>query len=140
MMVTNTVFRKSNLEDLFLKKVIPVTSNHCPYHTDLLVSCLKFSLWLVCEYPNYYYNITNDYWAIPEKIQEVEFEDILFWKKNPEYFRFITLPLKILDKSKRIPWNCVTSFALEIPRPKIKTYGNSTYFPDQSWKLHFFFS
>ena len=44
MMVTNTVFRKSNLEDLFLKKVIPGTSNHCPYHTDLLVSCLKFSL------------------------------------------------------------------------------------------------
>ena len=78
MMVTDTAVRKSSLENLFLKKVVPATSNHWPYHTDLLVFCLKFSVSLVSEYLNYYYNIANDYWAIPEKTQSGENEDIPF--------------------------------------------------------------
>ena len=57
--VTNTVFRKSSLENPFL--VVPATSYHWTYHTDLLVFCLKFRLAPVCEYLNYYYNITDDY-------------------------------------------------------------------------------
>ena len=60
MMVTNTVFRNSSLENFVLKNG-PGTSNHWPYQTDLLVFCLKFRLTPVCEYLNYYYDITNDY-------------------------------------------------------------------------------
>ena len=41
---------------------------HQPNRTDLLVSCFKFRLSPVGEYLNYYYNIPNDYWDIPEKI------------------------------------------------------------------------
>ena len=66
-MVSNTAIRKSCLGNLYLKKVVPVTSNHWPFHADLLVYCLKFRLSPVCEYLNYYYNITNVYRAIPEK-------------------------------------------------------------------------
>ena len=65
--------------------MIPGTSKNCPYHTDLLVFCLKFKLSPACEYLNYYYNITNDCWAIPEK-SERGIEDILFFKKNPRIF------------------------------------------------------
>ena len=83
--------------------MVPGTSNHWPYHTDLLVFCLKFRIAPICEYLNYYYNITNDYWPIPEEIQAVWFEDILFWKKKSEIFGFITLPLEILDKTKLYP-------------------------------------
>ena len=74
-MVTDTAFRKSRLGKLILEKIIPGTSKN---HTDLLVFCLKFKLPPVCEYLNYYYNITNDFWAIPEKIQTGGIEDILF--------------------------------------------------------------
>ena len=42
---------------------------HQPYRTDLLVSYFKFRPSPVGEYLNYYYNVPNDYWAIPEKIQ-----------------------------------------------------------------------
>ena len=42
---------------------------HQPYRTELLVSYFKFRPSPVGEYLNYYYNIPNDYWAIPEKIQ-----------------------------------------------------------------------
>ena len=49
--------------------MVPDTSKHWPYHKTLLVFCLKFRLAPICEYLNYYYNITNDYRAIPEKIQ-----------------------------------------------------------------------
>ena len=66
MMITSTVFRKSTLEDIFLKKIVLGTSNHWPYDTDLLVFRLKFRLAPVCEYLNYYYNTTTDYCAIPE--------------------------------------------------------------------------
>ena len=74
--------------------------------TKIVVFCLKFRLSPVCEYLNYYYNITNNYWVIPEKTQTREFQDIAFWKKFPEVFRFFyfthgnsrkngTLPLQI---------------------------------------------
>ena len=62
--------------------MVPGTSNYWPYHKYLLVFCLKFRLAPVCEYLNYYYNITNGYWAIPTKIQARGFEDILFSKKK----------------------------------------------------------
>ena len=55
-MVTDIAFRKSRLGKLILEKTIPGTSKNWPYHTDLLVSCLKFKLSPVCEYLNYYYN------------------------------------------------------------------------------------
>ena len=77
-MVTDTAFRKSRLGKLILKKILPGTSKNFPYHADLLVFCLKFKLPFVCEYLNYYYNITNDCWTIPEKIQTGGIEDMLF--------------------------------------------------------------
>ena len=58
-MVTDTAFRKSRLGKSILEKILPGTSKNWPYHTDLLVFCLKFKLSPVCEYLNYYYNITN---------------------------------------------------------------------------------
>ena len=53
-MVTDTAFRKSSLGKLFLEKIVPGTSKNWPYHTDLLVFCLKLKLSPVCEYLNYY--------------------------------------------------------------------------------------
>ena len=41
--------------------------------------------------------------AIPEKIQTWGVEDI-FFKKNPEIFRFETLPSEIPDKTKFHNW------------------------------------
>ena len=67
MMVTKAVFRKSSLEDIFFKNVVPGPSNPWSYHTDLLLSCLKFRIVPVCEYLNCYYNITNDYWLFQKK-------------------------------------------------------------------------
>ena len=64
-MVTDTAFRKSSLRKRFLEKIVPGTSENWPYLTDLLVFCLKCELSPICEYLNYYYNITND-WAILE--------------------------------------------------------------------------
>ena len=62
-----------------------------------------------------------------KKIQAEGFEDILF-KKNPEIFSFITLPMEILDKTKLYlcKFREIVLHPLEIPRPKMKTYGNST--------------
>ena len=68
-----------------------------------------------------------------------------FLEKKPEIFRFITLPLGILDKTKLYPceFREIVLHRLEIPRPKMKTDGNSTWYLqlqlDQSWKFHFFF-
>ena len=59
--------------------MVPGTSNHWPYHTDLLVFCLKFRLTPVCEYLNYYYDITNDYWTIPEKKQKILGISLYLW-------------------------------------------------------------
>ena len=69
-MVTDTAFRKFRLGMLTLEKIFPGTSKNWPYHRDLLVSCLKFKLSLVCEYLNYYYNVTNDCWTILEKSKQ----------------------------------------------------------------------
>ena len=80
--------------------MVPSTSNHYPYHTDLLGFYLKFRLWPVCKYLNYYYKISNDYWVIPEKIQTSEFEEI---------FRFVTLSYGNFGQNKlQISWNCFT--------------------------------
>ena len=83
-MVTDTAFRKSRLGKFVVEKILPGTSKNWPYHTDLLVFCLKFKLSPVCEYLNYYYNITNDCWAIPEKSKRgiEDIEDTLFFKKD----------------------------------------------------------
>ena len=72
-------------------------------------------------------------------------EDILFLKKNPGIFRFVTLPVKIPDKMKVRPWNLKLSYKtlIETPRPKTKTHGgNSTWFflMTPPWKLHPFFA
>ena len=56
-MVTDTAFRKSRLGKFILEKILPGTSKNWPYHTDLLVFCLKFKLSPVCEYLNYCYNM-----------------------------------------------------------------------------------
>ena len=89
-MVTDTAFRKSSLRKLFLEKIVPGTSKNWPYHTNLLVFCLRFKLSLVCEYLNYYCNITNNYWAIPGKIQTRKIEVILVLKKTLD---ILSLPL-----------------------------------------------
>ena len=73
----------------------------------------------VYEYLNYHYNIAISYWAIPEELEEARFENI---------FRFITLPLEIQNKTKLYPYEFheIVLHPLEIPKPKITTYGNST--------------
>ena len=87
-MVSDTGFRKFILGKLFVEKIVPGASKNWSYHTDLLVFCLKFKLSPVCEYLNYYYNITNDCWAIPEKSKQGGgVEDILFLNKNPWIFQ-----------------------------------------------------
>ena len=74
-------------------------------------------------------------WAIPEKIRTGGAEDILFWKTPSGIFRFVTLLLEIPDKMKFHPWNFhqIVSHQLRFPRPKTKTYGNSTLFFSWSW-------
>ena len=69
-MITDTAFRKSCLGKLFLEKIVRGTSKNWPYHTGLLVLSIKFKLSPVCEYLNYYYKLTNDCWAIPEKFKQ----------------------------------------------------------------------
>lgn len=92
--------------------MVPVTSNHWPYHTDLLVFCLKCRFSPFCECLNYYYNITNNHWAILEKIQTEWFEDTRFWKKNMTFLALSLCPWKFWTKQSftRIPWNCVSLF------------------------------
>ena len=80
-MVNETAFRKSSLGKLFLEKNVSGTSKNWPCHTDLLIFRLKFKLSPVCEYLNYYFNITND-WPIPEKSNQGEFRTYFFCKKN----------------------------------------------------------
>ena len=77
-MVADTAFRKSSLGMFFLEKIVPGTSKHWPYHTDLLVFCLKFRLSPLCEYLSYYYNITNDCSAIPEKSKQGGLRTVFF--------------------------------------------------------------
>ena len=105
-MVTDTAFRNSSLGKLFLEKIV-CTFKHWPYHTDLLVFCFEFRLSPVCENLNYYYNITDDCLVIQEKSKQGGWGHI-FFKKNSGFFRFVTLPSEILDKTK-------LSLPLEIP-------------------------
>ena len=104
-MGTDTAFGKSRLGKFILEKILHDTSKNWPDHTDLLVFCLKFKLWPVCEYLNYCYNITNDCWAVPEKSKQRELRTY-FFKKNPRSLRFVTSPLEIMDKRKLFlyPW------------------------------------
>ena len=81
--------------------MVPGTSNHCSYHTDLLVFCLKFRLEFVCEYLNYYCNKANDYWAIPEEIQAVGLEHINFWKKLK--FLGLSFNFENFEQNKALP-------------------------------------
>ena len=88
-----------------------------------LVFCLKFKLTPVCEYLNYYCNITNDYWAIPEKFQAEGFQDILF-EKN---LTFLSLPLyswKFKTKQIFILGNsgmlCYTPRKFQHQKPRLK--------------------
>ena len=75
-------------------------------------------------------------------------------KENPDIFRFITVPLEILDKRKLYPFKFreIVSYSLEIPNPKIKTYymeiqhnillinpGNSTSISVEPWNFHMIF-
>ena len=76
-----------------------------------------------------------------------------FLKNPPGIFHFFTLPLEIPDKTEHHPWKfCKVVFhPLEIPSPKTKTPGNSTWFfflvtPGNStsflinlWKFHMLF-
>ena len=82
--VTDTAFRESSLGNLFIGKIVPGTSKNWPQKTDLLVFYLKFKLSTVSEYLNYYYNITNDCWAIREKSNRSNWGHTLFKKAlNP---------------------------------------------------------
>ena len=80
--------------------MVPGTSNYWPYHKDLVVFCLKFRLAPVFEYLNYYYNITNNYWNIPEKIQAGGFENILLSKKNLKFLGFSFYPWKFQSENE----------------------------------------
>ena len=132
-MVTDTAFRKSNL-GIFFKK------QHWPYHTDLLVFFFKFRLPPVCDYLNYYYNITNDYWTIPNRNREWG-GGYTFWKKTLEFldlslyfWKFWTKQSFTFEDSVKIVLH-----PLEIQRLKTKTHGNSAwFFLNHSWKFHFF--
>ena len=70
------------------------------------------------------------------------FEDIIYLKKNPRIFRFVTFPLEILDKAKLYPWKfpgqkqrlseIQHDFYLITPR-------NSTSFSIDPWNFHMIF-
>ena len=49
-MVTNSAFRKSSLENLFLKVVFEGTSKHWSYYIGLVVFFVKFRLLSVCQH------------------------------------------------------------------------------------------
>ena len=61
-MKTDTAFRNSSLENLFLKVVVLGTSKHWSYRTDLLVFCLKFGIIYLSVRQLLLYNITNNYY------------------------------------------------------------------------------
>ena len=82
-MVTDFAYRKCRLGKPFLEKIVPATSKNWPYYTDLLIFCLQFKHSLACEYLNYYNNITNDCWAIPEKFKRGGLWTYFFQKKIP---------------------------------------------------------
>ena len=127
-MVTDTAFRTSRLgKFIILEKILPGTSKDWPYHADLLIFCLKFKLSPLCEYLNYYYKITNDCWAIPEKSKQGRLK-IYFLKKKPWIIEVCHLALGNYGQSFLYPWKfCkIVLHPLEIPRSKTKTHENAT--------------
>ena len=82
-------------------------------------------------------------WAIPEKNQTGELEDILLWKL-PWNFSFFYFTPGNSRQNKAQPLDifyCVRSLGLEIPWPKTKIHGNSTlFFLVHPWKFHFVFN
>lgn len=109
----------------------------------MLVFCVKFRLSPVCQYQNYYYNITNNYLVILEQIQRRECWGYTFLKRKPWIFKFVPLTLELIDKRKFYPWKIwkSVSHCLEVPRLKTKAHGNSTWFLlDHPCKFHVFFN
>ena len=104
--------------------MVPGTSSNWPYHKNLLVFYLKVGLAHVCEYLSYYYNITNYYWTIPEKIQAGGFEDILVLKTILTFSNLWTKQSFTLTNSVKL---CYTSWKFQ-DQPKMKTYGNSAWY------------
>ena len=140
-MVTDTAFRKSSLRKIFFEKNFPGTSKNWPYHTGLLVFCFKVKLSPVREYLNYYYNISND-WAIPEKSKQRGFRTYLFLKKyGSGSFRFVTSPLKILDKKAFFTLGnsvklCYTPWKCQGQKPRQSfTLGNSVKLCNTLWSF-----
>ena len=78
---------------------------------------------------------------IPQKIQTGGLMIYVF-ENPPGIFHFFTLPMEIPDKTKLNPviLHKVVLDHLEIPRPKTKSPGNSTFFIGHPWKLHFVFN
>ena len=72
MMVTDTVLKKSTIENVFFKKVVSGASNHWPYYTGLLVLCVKFRLPSVFSYffntPENFSYICNIYNIYRERV------------------------------------------------------------------------
>ena len=129
-MGTDTAFGKSRLGKFILEKILHDTSKNWPDHTDLLVFCLKFKLWPVCEYLNYCYNITNDCWAIPEKSKQGGLRTY-FKKKTLDLWGLSLYPWKFWTKQSFLYiWKFCKMVLppLEIPRLKTKTHENATWF------------
>ena len=65
--------------------------------------------------------------------------ETFFFQKTPGVFRFVTLSLEILEKTKllRIFYKIVLH-SLGISRPKTKIHGSSTCFFLIRWKFHSF--
>ena len=82
------------------------------------------------------------HWAIPEKIQTVVVEDILFWKAPLEILDLSLYPKKFRRKKAFNPGNSANMWhPLEIPKSKTKTHGNSALvFLEHPWNFHFFFN
>ena len=66
-----------------------------------------------------------------------------FFENHHGIFHCFTLHLEIPDKTKPHPWifHKILLDALEIPKPKIKTPGNSAvFFLGHPWKFQFVFN
>lgn len=83
-----------------------------------LVLCIKFRFSSLCGYMNYYYNIINDYLAISSKLLTEKGIEGIFFRNRPWIFRFLTLPLEILNKTKLYPWKFqVLNTSCPLPLP-----------------------
>ena len=122
-------FRKSTVGKFILEKILPGNSKNWPYHTYFLVFCLKFKLLSICEYLNYYYNITNYCCAIPEKSKQVRLIIYFLLKKSLHLWGLSLYPWKLRTKQSFLyPWKfCkIALHPLEIPKSKTKAHENVT--------------